>query len=112
MSELHSFTALIEGQPLTESQWSRLLHVFEIMIKNFYKIQIDKEWYVASSFVEILLQKKPRIVKQIFLSKISVFIANLNAIKKRFPEEWNEFPREKEDNDRQEINKILREEFE
>jgi len=93
--ELLSLIGLKEGQPLTESQWSRLLFVFETMIDNFYKIQTDKEFihlfYAASSFVEILLQKKPELIKQTFANKIWLFTANLEAIKNNFPKEWNDY---------------------
>jgi len=92
--DLLSLTGLIKGQPLMEKQWSYLLFVFEKMIDNFYKIQMDKEsiqlFFAVSSFGKILLQKKPEIIKQIFINKILLFTANLNAIKKRFPKEWNE----------------------
>jgi len=117
---LLSLIGLKEGQHLMESQWSSLLFVFENMIDNFYKM--DEEnihlFHAASLFVKILLQKKPELIKQIFVDKISFYIANLNTIKKKFPKGWNslyekeEKLREKEDKERQEINKILREEFE
>ncbi len=91
---LLSLTDLVEGNPLTEEQWSYLVFLSEMMIDNFYKIQLDKDsiqlFNAVSSFVKILLQKKPELIKQIFINKILLFTANLNALKNRFPKEWNE----------------------